>query len=250
MQTTLSVAIADLRTCFALLTRLPVHAQFDRTAAASWGFPVAGLVVGLIAAVICGLCLWLQMPPALTACFALTALIIPTGALHEDGLADCADGFWGGFDRPRRLEIMRDSRIGTYGVLALVLALLIQAVAMITLMADGALIGPLIASAVLSRAGLPAMMTLLPQARSEGLSVQTGRPSGRTSALSAALGFVLAAVCVGFVPAVYAASTVTLTCLLCAQIAKAKIGGQTGDVLGASQVLCQLAALSGFTVFF
>ena len=102
-----------------------------RVAAAAWAWPLAGMAVGLLGAAAGGLVLWLGVAPAAAAAIAIAAQIFATGALHEDGLADSADGLWGGWDKARRLAIMKDSRIGTYGVLALVLVtlLLILAVA-------------------------------------------------------------------------------------------------------------------------
>ena len=115
------LAPGDIATATALLTRLPVPFTADRAAAAAWAYPVTGLFVATLAAAVASLALAFGLPPALAAGLVLAIQVIVTGAMHEDGLADSADGLWGGWTRARRLEIMRDSRIGTYGVLALVL---------------------------------------------------------------------------------------------------------------------------------
>jgi len=127
------IRTGDIPAAIGLLSRLPVPVDTDlatrRGARAAWAYPLAGLVVGALAGLVAQVALWLGLPPSIAALLALAAMIAITGALHEDGLADSADGLWGGWDRARRLEIMKDSRIGTYGVLALGLTLLLRAAA-------------------------------------------------------------------------------------------------------------------------
>ncbi|MFT7596440.1 MAG: adenosylcobinamide-GDP ribazoletransferase, partial [Paracoccaceae bacterium] len=120
-------AVSDVAVAFVLLTRLPLptlpdHA-FARQAHAAWAFPLVGLVVALLAGGMGWAALRLGLPASIAAGLVLGAQIMLTGAMHEDGLADTADGLWGGFNADRRLEIMKDSAIGTYGVLALILSL-------------------------------------------------------------------------------------------------------------------------------
>ncbi|MGR3434543.1 MAG: adenosylcobinamide-GDP ribazoletransferase [Shimia sp.] len=231
----------DVAAAIGLLTRLPVPVDAARAMArggrAAWAYPLAGLVVGgamaLVAALAAGL------GPGLSAGIALTAGVVLTGALHEDGLADCADGFWGGHDRTRRLEIMRDSRIGAYGVLALVLGGLLRWQAMAACLAAGPVW--LLLAPVVSRAAMVPVMQTLPSVRRGGLSASVGRP-GRTAtwgALGVAVVVVLAFGAVGL--AVLA--TAALAAIACASIARAKIGGQTGDVLGATQQVTEIATL-------
>ncbi|MEO0829047.1 MAG: adenosylcobinamide-GDP ribazoletransferase, partial [Pseudomonadota bacterium] len=117
------LSIWDPLAALGLLTRLPVRlpdAAISRGAKAAWAWPLAGLVVASLTAVIALLTLKAGLPQSLAAGLALGVQIMVTGGLHEDGLADTTDGIWGGWDKARRLEIMRDSRIGAYGVLALV----------------------------------------------------------------------------------------------------------------------------------
>ncbi|SFJ20657.1 adenosylcobinamide-GDP ribazoletransferase [Celeribacter neptunius] len=235
---------ADIATALALLTRIPVRAGFTRTAEAAWAFPLAGVAVGLVAGAVATIAGWLGLGAALIAGFTLAAAVIVTGALHEDGLADCADGFWGGFDKVRRLEIMRDSRIGSYGVIALGLSLILRATALTTLAHEDLIVTAVIAAAVLSRAPMAYLMALMPPARSDGLSVKTGRPPRDAASLGGVLAFFLSWLLVGFVPTVVAASAVTLTGFITSRIAQVKIGGQTGDVLGATQQLGEIVALT------
>ena len=113
----------DFMIALALLSRLPVQVEgFDRGARAAWAYPLVGLINGGIAGTAGIIAHWIGFPPGLTALISLLFMVVLTGAMHEDGLADTADGLWGGWDRVRRLEIMQDSRIGTFGVLALFFA--------------------------------------------------------------------------------------------------------------------------------
>ena len=238
---------ADLGRALGLLTRLPVRVDAARAgargAAAGWAWPVAGALVGGISALIGSLALGIGATPGIAAGLALGAGIVLTGALHEDGLADCADGFWGGFDRARRLEIMADSRIGSYGVLALGLSLILRWSALSALFAAGHVGGPLIAAGALARMALPWIMHRLPNARGGGLSAQVGRPAPETAVLAAVLGAALALFATG--PAGAAALiAAAVAAWIATRIAAAKIGGQTGDVLGGAAQLAEVAALA------
>lgn len=249
MPTAFRPQLGDIKTAFALLTRLPVKASFERTAEATWAFPLVGGFVGVFVVIIALLSDWLGLSLGVSAGLAITSAVIITGAMHEDGIADSADGLWGGWTPARRLEIMRDSHIGTYGVLALILVMLLRFSA-ITLVINNLHLGALIAAAALSRAAMPFVMALLPHARDDGLSVQTGRPSGTTAAIGAVIALGLAWLSIGFVPMVFAASACGLMIVAVMRIAKVKIGGQTGDILGATQILCELCVLAiGTTLY-
>lgn len=242
----LRTRLAEIGVALALLTRLPMpplpSGAFDRPSRAAWAFPLVGALVGVLAGVVGLAAFGLGLPGAAAAGLALTAQIALTGALHEDGLADTADGLWGGGAPARRLEIMRDSRIGTYGVLALVLSLGMRWLALAALLPAG--IGALIAAAALSRGMLPALMTALPPARSDGLSRSVGAPGPGASAVAAGLGLLLALAAAGpaiLVPALLAAVLVAAL----GRLARRRIGGQTGDILGAAQQLAEIALLLG-----
>jgi adenosylcobinamide-GDP ribazoletransferase len=237
--------LGDVKTAFALLTRLPVKASFDRTAQATWAFPIVGVGVGVFILATALLCDWLGLGLGLSAGVAIAGGVILTGALHEDGLADSADGLWGGWTPARRLDIMRDSHIGTYGVLALILAIILRFMA-ISAVLNTLHLGAIIVAAVLSRAAIPFVMTLLPHARADGLSVQTGRPSRQTVVAGAVIALILSWLAGGFVPTVFAACLCVLIVIAVMRIAKTKIGGQTGDILGATQILCELGVLGMF----
>lgn len=229
-----------------LLTRLPLRlpdAAFERSAQAAWAYPLVGLATGLCVALAGYLALALGLPALIAAIVALGAGIIVTGAMHEDGLADCADGFWGGWDKEMRLKIMKDSQIGTYGVLALALSLALRLSALALIFAAPSALCTLIAVHVGSRAVMPAIMASLPNAREGGLSAQVGQVSGTSAVQAAAIGVLALIIGLGFAPAIMAVLAVCLACLAGRKIAQAKIGGQTGDVIGAHQQIAEITLL-------
>src|SRR5215831_13117132 len=160
----------DFKVGLLFSTRLPLHHSAAiggaDIARASWTLPIVGAVVGLLGAVIYWVAVELALPPLAAAALALAATLVATGCLHEDGLADTIDGFGGGATRERKLEIMRDSRIGTYGVCALAISLILRMTAVASL-ADPRLVAPaLIAAHASARGALPVFMRMLPNARS------------------------------------------------------------------------------------
>lgn len=240
----------DILLALVLLTRLPLprlpQDAFQRQAKAVWAFPLAGLAVALPAALLAALALSAGLPAAVAAGIALAAQVMLTGAMHEDGLADTADGLWGGFRRERRLEIMKDSRIGAYGVIALILGFGLRWGALAPLI-ETAGIWPLLALAMLSRSTMPLLMAWLPNARSAGLSQTVGRPRALPCLLSAGLAFALSLPLIGGA-ALGAALAMGAAALGLGALAKAKIGGQTGDILGACQQVAEIAGLLALLV--
>lgn len=236
--------LMDIPVALALLTRLPLprlqDTAFARQALATWAFPLTGLVVATLACGIGWVALQTGLPTSVAAGLVLAAQIIATGAMHEDGLADTADGFWGGWDRDRRLEIMKDSAIGTYGVLALVLSVGVRWIALAQLLHFG--FATVFAAAILSRATLPVLMACLPSARPNGLSHKVGVPPFWSVILSVGLGLFGAWLCVG-VTSIFVALSVSVALFLLAVLAQRKIGGQTGDVLGAAQQVGEIVTL-------
>ncbi|MDA5094558.1 adenosylcobinamide-GDP ribazoletransferase [Aliiroseovarius sp. KMU-50] len=238
--------LQDLPAALGLLSRLPVKVDTDlattRGAMSAWAWPLVGIVIGLITGLVALLSQWLGLPVQAAAILVLTTQILLTGALHEDGLADCADGFWGGYDRERRLEIMKDSRIGAYGVIAIVLSLLARAGALIVVLSLPSPIFALIAVGVISRVPMVILMAGLPNARGTGLAQSVGRPGFSTGLLATGFALILSAVLLGwiFVPLTI---WVAITATVIAFVAHRKIGGQTGDVLGASQQIAEISAL-------
>ncbi|MGB3315738.1 MAG: adenosylcobinamide-GDP ribazoletransferase [Albidovulum sp.] len=237
----------EVRLAFMLLSRLPagrIDGEPPSMAASSWAWPLVGLAIGLIAALACGLGLWIGLPPLMAALLALAAGVLATGAMHEDGLADLADGFGGGGDRDRKLEIMRDSRIGSYGVVALILALAFRVTGIATLAEAGSAMAALIGIAAASRAMLPAALLLMPAARSDGLGKSAAGDDPTPAMIAGGIGF-LCLLPLGPGTAILTGFAMVLTALILAGIAMRQIGGQTGDVMGAMQ---QMAEIAGWAV--
>jgi len=167
----------DIWTGLAFCTRLPLKlgsaSAGNGLARAAWTFPLIGVLVGLFAALIYWLADGLDLLPFVSATLAIVAALLLTGALHEDGLADTVDGF-GGRTRERKLEIMRDSRTGTYGVSALVSSFMLRAGALASLVEPGLAAAALIAAHAGGRATMPVLMLVLPRARQDGLSGRQG----------------------------------------------------------------------------
>lgn len=238
-------ALRELQLAVMLLTRLPAGRLTEAPAigAAVWAFPVVGALVGAIAAAVLAGALALGIAPALAAGLALAASVLATGGLHEDGLADCADGFGGGRDRARKLEIMRDSRIGSYGGLALILSLGLRWQALAILAAQQPAFAPaaIIALAVASRAGLGFALLLMPTARNDGMGKSAAGTSVGRAMVGLALGGFGLAVLLPWPAALWLLLAMVAAQLIFARIALRQIGGQSGDVLGAMQQLTEIA---------
>ncbi len=237
----------DFKLAYGFLTRLPAPFHVP-DAAGGLGralrlAPLVGLVVGVGGALVSWIAIGgLGLPPLPAALLTVAATVWITGALHEDGLADVADGFGGAFERRRKLAIMRDSRIGTYGVLALILSVGLRAAALAVLAGPEVVTAALVAAHALSRGLLPSVMLVLVPARDEGLAATAGRPGVPDALIGLGLGLLLAVLAAGVlglglgVAALAAAAATGL-------IALRQIGGYTGDVLGAVQQAVEIAVL-------
>jgi adenosylcobinamide-GDP ribazoletransferase len=233
----------DLLSAFALLTRLPVPNHSATGAGSAWAWPLVGAVLGVFQAGLASTALWLGITPGMTAVFVLGLAALLTGGLHEDGLSDTADGLFGGWTRARRLEIMKDSRVGSYGVLALVLVTLARWAGLTALLVFGGHWAALVAAGALSRAPMALIMALLPNARGEGLSHATGRPSQTVALIALGLAAAIAVLATGWA-ALALVGAALVAGLVLSVLALRRIGGQTGDILGASQQLAEVACLT------
>jgi adenosylcobinamide-GDP ribazoletransferase len=235
---------ADIQSAFGLLTRLPVPSpKSPRGPDAAWAWPLVGAAVGLLSAVSGAVALGFGLTPGVAAALALATSALVTGALHEDGLADTADGLFGGWTKERRLEIMKDSHIGSFGTLALVLVTLARWSALSSVLALGPAFGVLMAVGAVSRAPMAVLMHLMPNARGTGLSQTVGRPSRAAALAATALAVGVALVFTG-TAAFSMVLLAGLSALALGRLAQARIGGQTGDILGAAQQLAEVAALA------
>jgi adenosylcobinamide-GDP ribazoletransferase len=245
---TVKSLIADLRIAISLATRIPVGSAAPMAegdvARASWALPIAGVLVGLAGAFVYWLSIRLHLQPEPAAMLALAATILVTGAMHEDGLADAADGLGGGKTREQKLEIMRDSRIGSFGACALIVSIVLRWSSLAAI-ADPRLVAiALVTAHAAARAPLPLFMRLLPPARTDGLSVGAGQPPPQSVVIAVLLGLICLLFSFGMSGTLSALIILAAAVLLFARLAKTQIGGQTGDVLGALEQVCEAAILA------
>lgn len=253
--------ITDVMHSLAFLSRIPVPSRFfDGTDGVSMrrtarAFPAAGLLIALPAAFLVIVLSGFDAAPHLTGWLAIGLSALVTGALHEDGLADMADGFGSGKDRARTLDIMKDSRIGSYGTIAMILSFALRATALASLiesMSAKTAAACLIAACVLSRATMVWHWQSLPPAKTSGIAAAAGQPgeSGRNTALVTGLLlfllFTLHALPLLKIAAVLAAAG--LAAMLFGRFCERKIGGHTGDTIGASQQITEIVILVALAV--
>lgn len=231
-------------TAFGFFTRLPVpQGSGVPLARASWAFAPVGAVVGLLAAIVYLAALYLGATHSIAAWLAVGALVLLDGGLHEDGLADTADALAHGRDREQKLAIMRDSRIGTYGVLALVITLALRAHSIASLGNGWVTLAIFMAAGAASRVSLAVLMHLLPNAREDGLANLAGKPTRQETWIAAGLG-ALALLITGNLPVAFICLLALILLGFCiARTAQKHFGGITGDVLGAAQQLFEVTLL-------
>lgn len=249
--------LADLRMAFCFLTRLPVSWPKDKNrkdserplADAVWAFPVVGLKLAIIIAGLLYLLSSIGLPPVLLALFAVFGMILLTGALHEDGVADVADGFGGGAGRDGKLKIMRDSYVGSYGVLALIFTVGLKTsfLAILFLGSFSLGVAAMVSAAVLARGTVPLLMAFMPLARSDGLASSAQKAGLFPSLVALFLALATALFLLPFGLDFLATLVALLMTLAVGRLAQKQINGYTGDVLGASVVAAELAVLLTIT---
>ncbi len=225
------------------LTRLPLRLRSapDLAAMVVW-FPLAGAVVGVLAGGV-GAAAFEWTSPLVAGALAVIASLLVTGAFHEDGLGDIADAFGGGYTVERRLEIMKDSRHGTYGVAAMCASIMIRIVAVGSMPSVATLFASLVAAHAIARGAAVALMASVPLARHSGLGADYGQattPATGAAAMLMASGIGALAVGWWVAPAVLAA---LVAAAAVGALARHKIGGISGDVLGAAEQVAECAAL-------
>ena len=234
------------------LTRVPVDrrvvdvgataSDHDRLIADAvpW-FPVVGALVGALVGLVYWAAAW-ALPTPVAATMAVTVGVVVTGAFHEDGLADTVDALWGGYDRERRLAILKDSRHGTYGVSALVLSTVLRITALAALAPGRTALGALVAAHALGRGAAVAMMGTTPNARDEGLAayVRSTRRGQIAAGLVGAMVLGLAGLAGWLVPAAIVAAALTW---IVRRVAMSKLGGIVGDVLGGVEQVVEIGVV-------
>lgn len=236
----------DVAVAGAFLTRLPFRPGGDVVMSdlgpASRAFPLIGLLVGVFA----GGALWLgakaDLHPLACGFIGLTVSAWITGALHEDGLADFVDGI-GARTRERRLEIMRDSHIGTFGVLALVFSVGAKVALLAGFLGPGLAATALIAAVTISRAPIAVIMWRQAPARKDGLGRDAGQPTSADATIAMALAALCAVSLLGWAVGGLAVMMALCAAGMVAWLARKRLGGYTGDVLGAAQQAAEIAVL-------
>lgn len=232
-------------------TRLPIGKR-DLSgvslAGSVWAFPLVGAIIGLCGGMVYISSLYLSISPVVAAWLAVFSQIILTGGLHEDGLADTADGLASGRTIEQKLAIMKDSRIGSYGVIALIIALSIRAnsIASFPVSLQTLLIFVIVGAC--SRGCIVVLMRALPSAKADGLAKSSGRPSYERTI--ATLLFALCSLLFigNFLTVILAVSALTALCFIIYNIAKNNFGGITGDIYGATQQISEVLLLVIFIV--
>ncbi len=243
MNSVISDWLDDVLAAAGFLTRVPVpyrNAPPD-LARAYRAFPLVGAAIGAAVGALDLVLLRIGLPAIAAAALALGAGALLTGALHEDGLADVADGFGGGSDKAVKLEVMRDSRLGTYGVLTLLTAFVAKAAALSALARTDVILAMIVTHA-LARAPLAVLAATMPYAR-EGLAASAGRPDSRVALIACVVAAVIALLALPAGSAMMAAIVAAAAAACVAALAQRQIGGQTGDVLGAAEQVCEVAIL-------
>jgi adenosylcobinamide-GDP ribazoletransferase len=243
---------ADTTTSLAFFSRLPVRstaASFDlHRSAGAW--PIAGLIVALGPALLFLVLRAADFPAAIAALIAFALYAAITGAMHEDGLTDTFDGFGGGTTRAQKLEIMRDSRLGTYGLLAFLVIFLLKIGALTAIGVRpgmGAL--AIVGAAMFSRALALWHWNETMPARRDGMAWAAGRPDWMALLLGLVIGGVVAVILLvvfglsALMGLVMAAAGVGLF----SSLAGRQIGGHTGDTIGAAQQIGEALLLAGLS---
>lgn len=243
----------DLIHATMFLTRLPMPAlaRAERPLMrAGWAFPLVGILVGALG----GGTLWasagLGLPLLAAALLALLVTAIVTGGLHEDGLADIADGFGGGATRERKIEIMRDSRVGSYGVLALIIATGLKAAALANIAIHSPWLAgcSLAAAHVLGRSVILPIAYMLPPATARGLGTSAGRPKAVTTGLCLVLGILISLALLPGPGLLAGLAAATVAAGITGWLARRQIGGYTGDVLGGSEQVAECLTLLALSI--
>lgn len=256
MDANLETLPRDIMRALGFLTRLPIPAKWfegddGKLTVTARAFPIAAALSTLPSALILIAGTILDLPLLLTAAIAVAVAIGIGGALHEDGLADAADGFFGGFEKHRRLEIMKDSRIGAFGAMALMLAIVTKIIAVAAILQAGpwAAIAAMAAAAAAGRTALVWHWSDLHSARADGTADKAGQPTEDANVFALVSGLAVSATLAfffrGVAPMLIAAAITIGATLAFRSLCATKIGGHTGDTLGASAVLAELGFLAG-----
>lgn len=235
-----------------LLTRIPI--KWEKISPETppnlnrclWCYPIIGLIVSCITAAVYYIAIWINIPQVVSAIIAIITMIFITGSFHEDGLADVADGFGGGNTIEKKLSIMRDSRIGTYGSVALITSLILK-IAILAKFETQQTVIALIISGVFSRLMILYILLILKPARSDSLSSEAGKPAPSSLVIATFASMLIAAALINPTIVIYIFMISISATIVLSIIAHRQISGYSGDVLGATQQISELSVYIFFS---
>ena len=260
----LTRVVAEMRAVWIFFTRLPWPGDFIsdyisggakpssklptlKLSEAARAFPFGGVVVGGVGALVLFVAAKSGLHPLASSILAIGATALVSGAIHEDGLADVADSL-GAASKTKKLEIMKDSRVGTYGVLALVIVTGLKAGLLAGFPGPGLAAGALFAANVLGRSGLGLMMLSLPPVKKSGLAKAAGTPKQEDAMIALIIGTLIAVLVLGPGTGLAAAAIAGLGLAAVGVLAHRQIGGLTGDVLGAGEQVAEVLVLLALAI--
>jgi adenosylcobinamide-GDP ribazoletransferase len=247
--------IGETARAISFLSRLPIPSRFfseddGPLSATARTFPLAGLLIALPSALLIAGLVAIGAPPLVGGALIVALQVAITGALHEDGLADTADGLGAGHERERALEIMKDSRIGVFGAVALMLSLLTRAGAFAALVAQAHPLAAALAVLGLAAASRAAMVwhwQALGPARKDGVAAGAGTPDETSTNWAIGIGVAVVVLCLlsafGVLAGALSLATIAIATAVFTRHADARIGGHTGDTIGAAQQIAEVAGL-------
>ncbi len=245
--------IGDLLLATQFFTRLPVPIDSDTgqrpLAESAWAFSLVGCIIGAAGGVTASLAS--DLPSYAAALLAVAVMCAVGGGLHEDGLADCADGMWGGANPTQRIAIMRDSKTGAFGVIAIVTVISLKAAAISNLLSVGGELAAalaIVAAASASRGFLPIAMRAFPVASETGRAVEAGSPKTQDVIVGGIISIVITFTMIGFNTSINGLIIGSLLAGGLGYLALKRLGGHTGDVLGAQQQVLETAILLAATL--
>ena len=237
----------DILAAAMLLTRIPIdwpEGETPETSRSYWAFPLIGVGVAAVPTILAGVLLFWGMPPLAAAMLAMAGIALITGGMHQDGLADVADGL-GGRDADHRLSIMRDSSIGSFGTIGLITITVISVSSLAAIASDGtmAFVHAMVSCAALSRAMMAVQRHLNAPPKGPGLASMTGQPSGMTAVISVLTGLVIAVSFSGLSAALMMLVFGLIATYGIGLALNRLIGGVNGDGLGATQQITETMML-------
>lgn len=241
----------QLKTAFITLTRLPfLNIQDDDFDLKNslWAFPIVGLVLGLLLAFLTSWFISINMDSFIGSGILIILLILVTGALHEDGLADSVDAL-GATDKDRRMQIMRDSQIGTYGTLALIVSFSMRVYAVSFIWEYGQIFSTLVISLMVSRGAMVFIPIFCQPARDNGMASAIKNIDIKQLLIGQLIIGIIGFFIIGS-DVIYLMLTGFVVAFLVARIAIHKIGGFTGDILGATEQITQISCFVIFHLLF